>query len=169
VKKLRIALFVLLGMFVAAQVARPDRSNPREDAARTLEATLSPPAEVSAVLARACADCHSSRTRWPWYTNVAPLSWWTANHVHEGRRELSFSSWGSYSPRKQAHKLEEICEQVTEGDMPLGSYLLVHRDARLSAADVKLVCDWATREHTRLAASLPAEAGHAPKQEAARP
>jgi hypothetical protein len=151
----RIALYVLLAAFVVAQVVRPDRENPREDPARTLEATLHPPAEVVAILTRACADCHSSRTRWPWYTNVAPVSWWTAHHVKEGRREVSFSDWGAYSTRKQAHKLEEICEQVTDGGMPLSSYLVIHRDAKLSKDDVRVLCEWTTHEHERLAALAP--------------
>jgi hypothetical protein len=156
VKIFRVALYVLLGLFLAIQLARPARSNPPEDATQTLEALLKPPAEVNAVLARACADCHSSRTRWPWYTNIAPVSWWTVNHVEEGRRELSFSTWGTYKPRRQAHKLEEICEQMKAGEMPMASYVRAHGDAKLSAADVTLVCDWAMREHTRLAATLPA-------------
>jgi hypothetical protein len=160
--KLGKALLVLAVLaLVGAQLVRPDRTNPPEDPARTLEAALAPPPEVSAILARACADCHSSRTRWPWYTNVAPLSWWIADHIKDGRVEVSFSEWATYSPRKQAHKLEEMCEQVQQGGMPLGSYTLVHRDAKLSPADVKLLCEWTGRMRAKLSgapSAAPADA-----------
>ena len=162
-KKVRIALVVLVVLLVGIQVVRPDRTNPPEDPKMTLEAVLSPPAAVDAVLARACADCHSSRTKWPWYTQVAPVSWWVAQHVHEGRQEVSFSEWGKYSLRRQAHKLEEMCEQMQKGEMPLGSYVKGHPEAEVSSDDVKLVCDWATREHERLAALAPPPAAAPPK------
>jgi hypothetical protein len=154
----KILLVLAVIGLVAIQFVRPDRSNPKEDPSHTLEAALSPPPDVSAVLARACADCHSSRTRWPWYTNVAPISWWIADHIKDGRDEVSFSEWATYSPRKQAHKLKEMCEQVQQGGMPIGSYTLIHRNAKLSAADVKLLCEWTERER----AKLPAAAAGAP-------
>jgi hypothetical protein len=158
-KKLaKILLVLVVVALVAIQLVRPDRTNPKEDPTHTLEAELSPPPEVSAVLARACADCHSSRTRWPWYTGVAPISWWIADHIKEARKEVSFSEWATYSPRKQKHKLEEMCEQVQKGNMPLGSYTLVHRDAKLSSADVKVLCEWTESARAKLKAAAPAAA-----------
>lgn len=155
-KTLKIVLLVLAGLLVVIQVFRPTRDNPPEDPARTLQAVLSPPAEVEAILDRACADCHSNRTRWPWYTNVAPVSWFVAEHVHEGRRELSFSSWADYPAARQARKLQGMCREARSGDMPLGSYTLIHRDGKLSKADIETLCAWTAREHDRLAATAAA-------------
>lgn len=150
-KTAKLVLLVLGGLFVVIQFFRPDRDNPPEDPTRTLQATLSPPAAVEAILDRACADCHSNRTRWPWYTNIAPVSWFVADHVHEGRRELSFSRWADYKVDRQARKLAGMCREARSGDMPLGSYVIIHRDAKLSKADVQTLCEWTAREHDRLA------------------
>lgn len=83
----------------------------------------------------ACFDCHSNETTWPWYSNIAPISWWTQNHVDEGRRKLNFSEWGG----KQ--ETDEIVESMEDGDMPPGYYTLMHRSARLSAADEQALVD----------------------------
>jgi len=154
----KIAKWTLLGLagaFLVIQIFRPDRSNPAVDPAHTLAAVSNPPADVSAVLERSCFDCHSNQTHWPWYTNVAPVSWFVADHVHDGRRALNFSEFASYPVRKQAHALKEACEQVEEGEMPLSTYTLIHRGAKMSDADKKLVCDWAKQESGRLRATMP--------------
>ncbi|HVV84072.1 MAG TPA: heme-binding domain-containing protein [Kofleriaceae bacterium] len=151
----RVAL-VIVGLFLVIQVFRPTRDNPPEDPARTLEAVLSPPPAVRSILDRACADCHSNRTRWPWYTNVAPMSWFVAHHVHDGRRAMSFSTWADLPVDRQARRLLAICREARSGDMPLSSYLIIHRDAKLSSADLKTLCDWTASEHDRLAPATPA-------------
>lgn len=126
-------------VFVAMQVIRPSRANPPIDPSKQLVA----PADVQAIFARSCNDCHSSRTVWPWYTAVAPVSWWLADHVHEGRREVNFSEWQSYSAKRKARKLKEICEQVEQGEMPLKAYLPLHPEAKLSDAERVRICEWA--------------------------
>ncbi len=97
--------------------------------------------EVGAVLYRACKDCHSSDTRVPWYGHVAPISWMLAKHVREGRSKLDFSDWDSR--RHSANEMEEICDAVSNGSMPLRGYTMIHRDAKLSKHDVDSICDWA--------------------------
>ncbi len=109
--------------------------------------------EVNAVLERSCNDCHSDKTHWPWYSNIAPLSWYLVHDVHEGRAELSFSNWGSYTTKRATRKLQEICEQTGKGTMPLKTYVLMHPDAKLSDSDKKLLCNWADQELTRLTAN----------------
>lgn len=151
-KFLKIALIALAVIFVALQFKQPDRTNPPENPADTLEARLNVPADVKAVLDRSCADCHTNRTSWPFYSYIAPMSWFVADHVHEGRRELNFSVWGTYEPRRQRRKLNEICEQVESGAMPLESYLIIHRNAKLAPEEAQLLCTWAKAEEAKLPA-----------------
>ncbi len=97
--------------------------------------------EVAAILNRACKDCHSNDTAVPWYGQVAPISWMLARHVREGRKKLNFSTWDSR--RHSANEMEEICDAVSNGSMPLRGYTMIHRDARLSKRDVDSICNWA--------------------------
>lgn len=83
----------------------------------------------------ACFDCHSNETEWPWYSNIAPISWWMQDHVDEGRAELNFSEWG------RPQETDEVAESIEEGEMPPGYYTLTHRSARLSAADEQALVD----------------------------
>ncbi len=148
-KVLKWSLVVLSLLFLGAQVYRPDRTTPPVDAGKAIAAHTRMTPEVAAILRRSCNDCHSSETVWPWYSNVAPASWFLKKHVDEGRRELSFSEWGTYPRRKRERKLHEICEQVESGEMPLKSYLPLHPSARLSDEDRRTVCEWARAEEDR--------------------
>jgi Haem-binding domain len=130
-------VFLALSQFI-----RPARTNPPTDLRKTLEAVAHPPATVAATLDRACGDCHTNRTRWPWYTNVAPISWWIIDHVDEGRRRVSYSDWGDYDPARQRKELAQTCQRVESGNMPLTTYLLVHWEAALSDSDRRAICDW---------------------------
>jgi hypothetical protein len=158
-KFLKVALIVLVVAFVLAQFIRPAQANPPVDPAKTLKA----PADVQAILDRSCGDCHSNNTRWPWYAKVAPVSWWLADHVKDGRREINISEFATYSPRKAAHKMEEVCEQVEKGEMPLSTYLPLHPDAKLSDADKARLCAWAKSEQARIKAEHPAETAPRPR------
>ncbi len=118
-------------------------ANPRAPAERALEAgPLRPPAEVDGILRRSCADCHSYDTRWPWYSHVAPMSWLVIDHVNHGREHWNLSTFNTLPPSSQRRLLDAACRLATRGAMPLPSYLLVHRSARLSAADVDALCAW---------------------------
>jgi len=139
---LRRAVLGLVVLGVAAQLYRPARTNPPADPTNAVTAAAAVPAEAAAILKRSCYDCHSNETRWPWYSNVAPISWGVIGHVSEARSRLNFSEFGAYTPAKRVALLEKVCEEVREGGMPLGSYLLMHADARLSDADRKAICDW---------------------------
>ena len=136
------AVIVMAAGLVLAQVIRPDRTNPPIDPAKTLVATTHPPANVQAILDRGCRDCHTNQTVWPWYTNVAPISWFIAGHVTEGRHNLSFSNWADYPPALKVKRLAQMCDLVQRAEMPLTTYLLLHRDAALSDEDRQAVCDW---------------------------
>lgn len=151
-KVLRVAASALAILFAGVQFVRPERHNPPVEAGRSLESHVAVPAEVGSVLERACMDCHSNRTRWPWYSNVAPASWFVADHVSEGRSELNFSDWARYDPSEMGEVLEQVCREVKGGAMPLASYVVLHPEAKLSDADVRTLCDWSRVEGERLAA-----------------
>ena len=149
-KVVKALLLIVAALLVVVQFVRPARTNPGVVAGQSLEEMSPPPAEVVRVLERSCMDCHSNRTRWPWYSNVSPVSWFVVDHVEEGRQELNFSRWGSYSASRREGYLKAICESASEGWMPLSSYTLVHRGAVLKPADRKTLCDWAGAEQARL-------------------
>jgi hypothetical protein len=149
-KILKWTAIALAVIFAALQFIRPARTNPPVDEARTLQAHSSLTPEVAAILNRSCNDCHSNQTRWPWYSNVAPVSWFVINHVNDGRRQMNFSDWAQYDRSEQENYLRKICREVKSGDMPIHSYLWLHGDAKLSAEDVKILCDWANAESQRL-------------------
>jgi hypothetical protein len=154
-KWLTAVLLALLVLFVVAQFIRPSMANPPVDEGKTLYASEPVPADVRAILDRSCDDCHTNRTEWPWYGRVAPVSWLLADHVKDGRKELNFSEWGGYTPRRQARKLEETCSEVKEHKMPIKSYLPLHPGARLSEADRRLLCDWSSAFRARIIAAHP--------------
>ena len=127
---------------VLMQFVRIDRTNPEVDATVDLAAIHEMPANVEQIIRKACYDCHSFETEFPWYTNVAPLSWWIGDHIDHGRDELNFSVWGSYSEKRRNHKIEEINELVKEKAMPLESYLIMHGDAKLTDQEVADLLTW---------------------------
>jgi len=127
---------------VAIQFVRPARTNPVTIPERTLAARVGVSGEAAVVLDRACRDCHSNDTRWPWYSNVAPISWFVIDHVDHGRRHMNYSDWAQYAPQDADRLLKNICAFARKDTMPLPSYLRMHREARLSDADVAALCDW---------------------------
>ncbi|MBA3335114.1 MAG: heme-binding domain-containing protein [Acidobacteria bacterium] len=149
-KTLKITAVVLFVAFVAIQFYRPAKINPPIIAAETLEATTYVPDEVAKILSRSCNDCHTNNSNYPWYSQVAPMSWGIIDHINEGRRELNLSTWAIYDTKRKKHKLEEICEMVTSGEMPHYQYLWIHRDAQLSDDDKKILCDWTDAEKSML-------------------
>jgi len=132
---LAVAGYSLLVLAAAAQVVPVERGNP------PVTADLRAPPEVHAVLRRACYDCHSNETVWPWYAGVAPVSWLVARDVREGRDELNFSAWDPAAPRA-AKALRKCAEELREGEMPPGPYVALHPQARLGEAERALLLGW---------------------------
>jgi hypothetical protein len=126
-------------VFAAAQLIRPERANPPTDASRAIEAEAGSTNGLVAVLDRACRDCHSNGTVWPWYTQIAPASWLMARGVAEGRKAVNFSEWASYQPGVQRALLSASCQDVSTGKMP-GAWTLLHPETRLSAQDIETIC-----------------------------
>lgn len=153
---LKICFRILLVIFVLFQFY------PRSNNNRT--ATLNSndiifhrhvPDPVLQLLKTGCYDCHSNNTTYPWYAQVQPVSLWLSDHIKEGKAELNFSEFGSYSLRRQYRKLEEINDQVQHNEMPLSSYTLIHRDAKLSPEQKQVLADWVTALRDSFTANYP--------------
>jgi hypothetical protein len=140
--KLTSILFV--SAFIAMQFFPSSRTS-KTSTGGTHPAELNNP-QVGKILDRSCQDCHSNRTVWPWYSHVAPTSWVISKHVNEGREMLDFSEWENQPPSENDRM--RICDAVSDGRMPLPGYTVIHRNARLSKRDVKLICDWAAAPET---------------------
>ena len=148
---LRWLVILLAAAFVIIQFIRPARTNPPVNPAQSIEANLQVSPQVAAIFDRSCKDCHSNKTVWPWYSNVAPVSWLVTDDVNQGRSAMNLSGWGSYDKDKQSHRLRDMCEQVSDGQMPLSIYTPLHHGSKLSADDVKTICDWVNGERARIA------------------
>ena len=139
-----ITRIVVVGiiLFVASQAIRPARTNPPIDPSAELTARLTVDPAVATILGRSCGDCHSNLTVWPWYSNVAPISWFVINHVDDGRQHMNFSDWAAIPPAKVAPMLQRICKEVKSGDMPLDTYTPMHPGTKLTSADEDAICAW---------------------------
>lgn len=97
---------------------------------------------ISALLQESCYDCHSNNTEYPWYNKVQPVAWFLEDHINEGKEELNFNEWDAYSNRRKNSKLKSIISQVKDDEMPLASYTLIHKDAKLSNSEKTLIIDY---------------------------
>ena len=138
---------LIIAIVVRAQFRQPDVP---PDPALGLGARAVVPEPVMSTLRRACFDCHSNETRWPWYSRLPIASWLMERDVKAGRGQLNFSQWIQYNRFARADLLDKICERVTAGEMPLRPYLMLHGEARLSQTDVAGLCEWTRSEATRL-------------------
>lgn len=139
-KKILLGLFLV---FIVIQFIRPARNVSGQVLPTDITKTVAVPEKVMSVLKIACYDCHSNNTRCPWYVNMQPVAWMMANHIKNGKANLNFSDFGSYSKRKGANKLRAIGKTVKEGSMPITSYTMMHTDAKLSDADKTMIMAWA--------------------------
>ncbi|MBM9501852.1 heme-binding domain-containing protein [Leptospira sp. 201903071] len=98
--------------------------------------------EVKKILKKSCYDCHSDLTVWPWYTKVFPINVYLYHHVEEGKAELNFSEWETLSKKEKAKKGDEILEALEEGEMPLGDYVLLHPNSKISKEELEILKNW---------------------------
>ena len=148
---LRWVVIVGVVCLIIAQFFGPAKTNPASDPAQAVESRLQVTPPVAAIIDRSCNDCHSNKTRWPWYSNVAPVSWFVIGHVNEGRQNLNFSDWGRYTQSDVDGLLKRMCREVKAGTMPLSSYTPLHPGSKPSAEDVKTLCAWTAAERARIA------------------
>ena len=148
---------ILTGVAVAAiavQFIRPARNESAGLFPGDILANHETPEAVKDILQRHCYNCHSNNTSYPWYANVQPVGWWMDWHIREGKEHLNFSEFASYPPKRAAHKLEEAYEMVEGREMPLPSYTITHRDAKLTDEQIKLVAGWARELEAKILESV---------------
>jgi hypothetical protein len=142
-KAVKIILIALAAVFIAVQVIPSGiPENKPEDKNSIVNSNLVS-GSVSDQLRKSCFDCHSNQVQFPWYSKLAPSSWLIADHIREGKSHLNFSEWENYSNREKIGLLEEIKDEVGSGNMPLKSYLLIHRDAKLNSEKISVLLTWA--------------------------
>lgn len=133
-KKIGIGLVIILALMQFKQI---DKTNPEYNEAEDFITITQPSEEMATLIKAACYDCHSHQAKYPWYSNVAPISWMVEHHIEEGREHLNFSKWGSYDTKKANHKLEECIEEIEEGEMPMKPYVVMHSEAKMSKEQKK--------------------------------
>ena len=139
---LKRILLILLITFIAIQFFRPEKNIHPVAQPNDISKLYAVPADVDTILMHACKDCHSNNTRYPWYNKVQPVAWFLDNHVRDGKRSFNINEFASYPIARQYDKLKEIKKQIDKGDMPLSSYTLIHKDARLTDSEKKIVIAW---------------------------
>ncbi len=139
IKKILLALLVIL---IIIQFVQPVRNKGGLAMPNDISKVIDMPNNVQGILKKACYDCHSNNTNYPWYTNIQPLHWFMNYHIQSGKEELNFNEFSSYTPRRQQNKLRAIENSLRDGTMPLSSYTLIHRNAILNEAEKTLIIKW---------------------------
>lgn len=140
--KKKIFVF-LLAAFIVMQFFQPARNGGEAYGPSDYTHSLTVPADVRDLIEKSCFDCHSNRTNHQWYERIQPFGWWMNSHIAEGKEELNFSEFNTYTDKRKAHKLEETAEMIENGEMPLSSYLWMHSEARMNEEQKKKITDWA--------------------------
>lgn len=139
VKKILIGL---LAIVLLMQVMQPTKNQSDSLSENDISKTYALPAGVHATLVEKCYDCHSNNTKYPWYIHIQPIGWWMASHIQEGKEHLDFSEFKTYPSKKANHKLEEVSEEIAKGHMPIGSYLWIHPETKVTAEEQKSINEW---------------------------
>lgn len=147
-------VFGLVLLLVVIQFFRPTRNISTEVLSTDMFRVYTAPVPVQALVKTACYDCHSNNTNYPWYAQVQPVGWWLASHIKEGKAEINFSEFGSLPHRRQISKLKDIEGSIRDGSMPLSSYTLIHRNARLTDEEKKMMDDWLSKTRDSLSGSV---------------
>jgi Haem-binding domain len=154
---LKKILLFLLAALVIIQFLHPERNQSEAVQPNNIAGVYPVPANVKTILEKACIDCHSNNTIYPWYSKIQPVDWWLSHHINEGKDELNFDEFANYNLRRQYHKLEEITKTVKEDEMPIGSYTWIHANARLSAEEKKTLIDWVEVIRTSMKEKYPVD------------
>jgi Haem-binding domain len=152
----KILLF-LLAALVIIQFFHPARNKSTGEQPHYIAKAFAVPGDVHVILAKACLDCHSNNTRYPWYCNFQPFDWWIAGHVRNGKQGLNFDEFSNRSLRFQYNKLGDVVKLVKEGDMPLNSYLWIHKDAKLTMEEKTSLMNWASTIQESMKAKYPVD------------
>lgn len=140
--RIKIGLLALLIVAIAIQFIQSAPNKNEQVLETDITKIIVVPKDVQAILKTSCYDCHSNNTQYPWYSKIQPGGWWMASHIKDGKSELNFNEFGSYSKRRQQSKLKSIASTLEDGTMPLSSYLLIHKNAKLDKKDKTLLLSW---------------------------
>ena len=162
-KVLKTVLIVLIIAFIVIQFIRPPKNSGEEIAANQITAIHQVPDDVQQVLKVSCNDCHSNTTQYPWYSKIQPAAWILNDHIVEGKSELNFSVFATYPAYRRYKKFKEIGKEVKDGDMPISSYTLLHRDASLTDDQKLLLENWAAAAMKEMEAKYPTDSLSKPK------
>ena len=143
---LKIVGIGLIILLIVLQFFRPEPNDEPVETEQDLLTVVSPPDHITSMLKNACYDCHSNRTVYPWYQKVSPVSWYLYRHIEKGKKDLNFSDYGGLDKADRIGLLVETCEVLETGTMPLQSYLLLHKEARLSQENRDALCNWTEEE-----------------------
>jgi len=155
---LKILLLIIISLFILIQLyPRPVKNINANITKNDFSITNTPPMAVQNILKKSCNNCHSNNTVYPWYSHLQPVSWWLGDHIEEGKKELNFSEFGTYSPRKKYKKLEEMYSEVKDDKMPLSNYTIIHKDAILNVDEKQLFLSWVDAESKKMEAVYPAD------------
>lgn len=152
----RIALFLLV-ILIGMQFIRPKKNNAAGPFPNNIATAFPLPDSVSNILKKSCYDCHSNNTKYPWYSIFQPVSGWLNHHIEEGKDEVNFDEFATYKIGRQYRKLLEIKEQLEKDEMPLSSYTLIHKNAKLNEGEKKLLINWAESARSMMRAKYPAD------------
>jgi heme-binding protein len=152
IKKTCIGLLIV---FVIIQFFRPEKNLNAAVTSDDVNVLYPLPDSVHRILQKACFDCHSNNTRYPWYFNIQPAAWFMSNHVIDGKKELNFSEFGKRPLARQAKKLKKLAKEVEEGGMPLDSYTWIHKDAVLTETEKNTIINWANNLSQQIAVQAP--------------
>lgn len=152
---IRKILLFLLAALVVIQFIHPKKNKSEGPQPNYIGNNYNVPGNVKTILDKACNDCHSNNTRYPWYSLLQPVHWWMEDHIKEGKREINFDEYTNRPLRYQYHKLEEVIEMVKEGEMPLNSYTWIHKDAKLTTEEKTAITGWAQSVLDTLKARYP--------------
>jgi|KBSMisStandDraft_5_1062788.scaffolds.fasta_scaffold647880_2 cytochrome c551/c552 len=153
----RRILLIIIIILIAIQFIRPAKNQSNDVLTSDISHVYTVPQNVSVILKKACNDCHTNNTVYPWYAQIQPVGWWLNHHIEEGKDELNFNEFGAYAVPRQYHKLEEVVEQVKEGEMPIWSYTLIHTNAKLTDEEKQTLINWAQGIRNTMKAKYPAD------------
>ena len=134
-------LLVILVVIILIQFIRPEK-NFSKDATNDITTVMPVSEEVKQLIKTSCADCHSNKTVYPWYSEIAPVSWYLAQHVNEGKEHLNFSEWAAYNNNQKSHIINDLKEVLEDHEMPLKSYLIIHKDAEMTQNNYETLLNW---------------------------
>ena len=139
----KITLYVILAIIILIQFIPAGRPELKTTQENDLLYNNEIPEEIAGMLRASCYDCHSYEVKYPWYSHVAPVSWLVARDIREGLKELNFSEWESQSKMDKAKNLDEMIDEINEGEMPMPIYTIIHRNAKLTEEQKQQLADWA--------------------------